>query len=385
MTSTTTYAVTGMTCAPLRAGRHRRGLRDPRRPRRRHRARRRRHLDGPGRQRRAARRWTPCATPSTRRATSWSVRREAGRDARRVRRRADGGLRRRARPRQRGRAGRGRKPARARRPTSRRRARRRRRAAHDEDAAHDAAGADTARALRRRRRLAAAPRQRHREPPATRCRSAFTVDRTGRRPRDRLRAHPHQGAAPDRRAPRPRRRSSTCTRSAPPTAPGRCRSTCPAGGELPGLRRLPPRRPRPPLTLGADLLGPRRLRAAALPAASRTTTTVDGYAVTLAGTPVAGRESELTSCGQPRRRARHRPAALPRRVRPPGRAARRRPRLPAHAPGRARRARASTGGPDVTFGTTFPTAGSYRLFLDFRVGGDGAHRGVHGRGRWRRQ
>lgn len=27
------------------------------------------------------------------------------------------------------------------------------------------------------------------------------------------------------------------------------------------------------------------------------------------------------------------------------------------------------GGPQVRFGTTFPTAGTYRLFLDFRVDG----------------
>ena len=91
--------------------------------------------------------------PSTRRATSWSVRREAGRDARRVRRRAGGGLRRRTRPRRRRRPGRRRAAdvrAQGRRPTH----------ADDDDGTPTrrtppTCGCRTSRPRRRRRRLAA--------------------------------------------------------------------------------------------------------------------------------------------------------------------------------------------------------------------------------------
>ena len=72
----------------------------------------------------------------------------------------------------------------------------------------------------------------------------------------------------------------------------------------------------------------------------------------------------LTATVTQGRRAGHRPAALPRRLRAPGLAARRRPRLPARPPRRRHRA-----GPEISFDTEFPAAGRYRLFLDFRHGG----------------
>ena len=59
--------------------------------------------------------------------------------------------------------------------------------------------------------------------------------------------------------------------------------------------------------------------------------------------------------GHARRRAR-RDRALPRRGRPPGRAARGRPRLPARAPDRTA----------LGFMATFPSPGRYRLFLQFK-------------------
>ena len=43
--------------------------------------------------------------------------------------------------------------------------------------------------------------------------------------------------------------------------------------------------------------------------------------------------------------------------------------LHTHVVGTAGAADDDTGGPDLAFATTFPTAGTYRLFLDFRAGG----------------
>jgi hypothetical protein len=121
------------------------------------------------------------------------------------------------------------------------------------------------------------------------------------------------------------------------------------------------------LTLGADLSVPGDFTPTPLPAAGRTTTT-GGYDVTLAGTPVAGRESDLvfsvSRAGvpvtdlQPYLGAYGHLVSL--RV---GDLA----FLHTHPAGHVEQG--STGGPEVAFGTTFPTAGSYRLFLDFRVGG----------------
>ena len=84
----------------------------------------------------------------------------------------------------------------------------------------------------------------------------------------------------------------------------------------------------------------------------------------------AGSSSELTFTVSEERQARHRPGALPGRVRSPGRAARRRPGLPARPP-RRRRARrpGETAGPDIGFVAEPPTPGRYLLYLDFQVDG----------------
>jgi hypothetical protein len=101
------------------------------------------------------------------------------------------------------------------------------------------------------------------------------------------------------------------------------------------------------------------------PAAGATT---DGYEVTVAGSPVPGRESELTFAV---RRAGRPVTDLQPYLGAFGHLVSLRagdlaylhthPAEEAH-PGAA-------GGPEVGFATTFPTAGTYRLFLDFRAGG----------------
>ena len=86
------------------------------------------------------------------------------------------------------------------------------------------------------------------------------------------------------------------------------------------------------LTLGADLTVPGTLRPGPLPPPARTAT-VDGYQVALTGELRPGTASPVTLTVTRGRRPGPRPAALPRRVRTPGRAARRRPGLPARPPG----------------------------------------------------
>ncbi|MFB9238868.1 hypothetical protein ACFFWC_25625 [Plantactinospora siamensis] len=121
-------------------------------------------------------------------------------------------------------------------------------------------------------------------------------------------------------------------------------------------------------TLGLDLAVPGAFTPRPLPAPA-TVSTVDGYTVTLAGTPVAGRTSRLTltvSRGgrpvtdlQPYLGAYGHLVALRAgdlaylHVHPDG------------GPGDGRTA----AGPAVTFFAEVPTAGTYRLFLDFRHGG----------------
>ena len=121
------------------------------------------------------------------------------------------------------------------------------------------------------------------------------------------------------------------------------------------------------LVLGADLLVPGELEPVDLPAPRASVTTVDGYTVTLHGTPVAGHESDLVlsvresgrpvTILQPYLGAYGHLVALR-----AGDLA----YLHAHPAGAADD---DTGGPDLAFVTSFPTAGTYRLFLDFRAGG----------------
>ncbi|PZF86840.1 hypothetical protein [Micromonospora deserti] len=123
-----------------------------------------------------------------------------------------------------------------------------------------------------------------------------------------------------------------------------------------------------PLTLGVDVTVPGALTDRPLPAPA-TSTTVDGYTVTLAGTPDPGRTSALTlrvSRGgvpvtdlEPYLGAYGHLVALRQgdlaylHVHPEG------------APGDGR----TTPGPDVTFSAEVPSAGTYRLYLDFKHGG----------------
>ncbi|HEU0042548.1 MAG TPA: hypothetical protein VFQ15_09375 [Jiangellaceae bacterium] len=121
------------------------------------------------------------------------------------------------------------------------------------------------------------------------------------------------------------------------------------------------------LTLGTDVTVAGEFVPLPLPAAS-TTATTDGYDVTLEGTPTAGSESELTFTVskdgtqvtdlEPYLGAFGHLVSLR-----TGDLAylHTHPAAEAHAGQR--------GGPDVEFGTEFPTAGTYRLFLDFQHGG----------------
>ncbi|WP_229402657.1 hypothetical protein [Micromonospora okii] len=123
----------------------------------------------------------------------------------------------------------------------------------------------------------------------------------------------------------------------------------------------------PALTLGVDVIVPGALDARPLPAPA-TSTTVDGYTVTLAGTPRPGAASELTltvSRGgapvtdlAPYLGAYGHLVALRQgdlaylHVHPQG------------APGDGR----TPAGPAVVFSAEFPSAGTYRLYLDFKHG-----------------
>jgi hypothetical protein len=120
-------------------------------------------------------------------------------------------------------------------------------------------------------------------------------------------------------------------------------------------------------TLGADLAVPGQYDPAPLPAGSRTTE-VDGYRVTLDGEVAPGHESELTLSvsrdGRPVTDLQPYLAAYGHLV------ALRAGDLaylhvhPAGEPGDG----VTAAGPDITFFTTAPSPGTYRLFLDFKHG-----------------
>ncbi|SBT51307.1 hypothetical protein [Micromonospora auratinigra] len=126
-----------------------------------------------------------------------------------------------------------------------------------------------------------------------------------------------------------------------------------------------------PLTLGVDVTVPGTLAERPLPAPA-TSTTVDGYTVTLTGAPEPGRSSRLTLTVsrdgrpvtdlQPYLGAYGHLVALRRgdlaylHVHPEG------------APGDGR----TPAGPAVTFSAEVPSVGTYRLYLDFRHG-DAVH------------
>ncbi len=122
-----------------------------------------------------------------------------------------------------------------------------------------------------------------------------------------------------------------------------------------------------PMTLGADLLVSGTLDPQPLPAPS-TTTQVDGYTVTLQGSLSPGADSQLTLSvsrdGRPVTDLQPYLAAYGHLV------ALRQGDLaylhvhPDGEPGDGR----TEAGPDIVFHTTAPSAGSYRLFLDFKHG-----------------
>ncbi|MFE9190731.1 hypothetical protein ACFYL6_14075 [Micromonospora sp. NPDC007208] len=159
--------------------------------------------------------------------------------------------------------------------------------------------------------------------------------------------HVHPELAPD----------GTWRVDTPLTGPGQWRAFAdftPTGGE--------------PLTLGVDVTVPGELTEQPLPAPA-TSTTVDGYTVTLTGAPQPGRTSSLTLTVsrngrpvtdlEPYLGAYGHLVALRRgdlaylHVHPDG------------TPGDGR----TRPGPAVTFLAEVPSAGSYRLYLDFQHGG----------------
>ena len=95
---------------------------------------------------------------------------------------------------------------------------------------------------------------------------------------------------------------------------------------------------------------------------------IDGYDVTLAGTPIAGKESELTFTiskgGKPVTDLQPYLGAFGHLV-----SLRSGDLAYLHTHPAQEAAAGQKGGPGITFGTTFPTAGTYSLFLDFQHAG----------------
>lgn len=122
------------------------------------------------------------------------------------------------------------------------------------------------------------------------------------------------------------------------------------------------------VTLGADLFVHGAFAATPLPAAARSAE-VGGYRVTVEGRPIAGETSELTftvtsQAGAEVRSIEEYLGAFGHLVSlRAGDLAYLHTHPHEEAPVGAR------GGPTVAFGATFPTAGDYRLFFDFQVGG----------------
>lgn len=127
------------------------------------------------------------------------------------------------------------------------------------------------------------------------------------------------------------------------------------------------------LTLGADLAVAGDFAPRPLPAPA-TATAVDGYQVSLSGRPRLGEDSELVFTvrrnGRPVEDLQPYLGAFGHLV---SLRAGDLAYLHTHPVEHAEAGR--TGGPEVRFGTTFPTSGSYRLFLDFRAG-DAVHTAV---------
>jgi hypothetical protein len=112
-----------------------------------------------------------------------------------------------------------------------------------------------------------------------------------------------------------------------------------------------------PVTLGTDLAVAGTFTPAPLPAAARLSS-VDGYTVRLDGTPLAGRETELAFTVE---RGGHPVTDLQPYLGAAG-------HLVSLRAGDLAYLHTHAVGDDLGFATTFPTAGTYRLFLDFRHG-----------------
>ncbi|QIJ65006.1 hypothetical protein [Streptomyces sp. JB150] len=145
------------------------------------------------------------------------------------------------------------------------------------------------------------------------------------------------------------------------------RTTLPDPGGYRVLADFTPAAEREGLTLGADLAVSGTYTPDTLPAPA-TTTTVDGYEVTLDGTLKAGGASDLTFTV----RRDGEPAALQPYLGAYGHLVALRSGdlayLHVHPHEEAHGTAAS--GPKVAFSATAPSRGTYRLFLDFRTGGE---------------
>jgi hypothetical protein len=144
--------------------------------------------------------------------------------------------------------------------------------------------------------------------------------------------------------------------------------TLPAAGDYRVLADFIPAGADNPVVLGTDLSVGGTYRPAALPPAS-TTSSVDGYDVTLSGDAVAEAESDLTftvtRAGQPVTDLQPYLGAFGHLV------ALRAGDLGYLHTHPAVDARGNErGGPQIRFGTEFPSPGSYRLFLQFQAGGE---------------
>ncbi|MER6360319.1 hypothetical protein [Kitasatospora sp. NPDC001527] len=140
----------------------------------------------------------------------------------------------------------------------------------------------------------------------------------------------------------------------------------PAAGEYRVFADFTPAGAEEGLTLGADLHAAGELRPAPLPATGRTVT-VDGYTVTLDGELTPGRAGQLTlSVGRDGRPVTDLQPYLGAAGHLVALRAGDLAYLHVHPDGHLPEGAATAGGPAVTFTTTAPSGGEYRLFLDFQ-------------------
>ncbi|MFF2952981.1 hypothetical protein ACFVVU_16740 [Kitasatospora sp. NPDC057965] len=140
----------------------------------------------------------------------------------------------------------------------------------------------------------------------------------------------------------------------------------PAAGEYRVFADFTPADAAEGLTLGADLHAAGELRPAPLPATGRTVT-VDGYTVTLDGELAPGRAGQLTlNVGRDGRPVTDLQPYLGAAGHLVALRAGDLAYLHVHPDGHLPEGAATAGGPAITFTTTAPSGGEYRLFLDFQ-------------------